>query len=144
MMSETDQDSMMKALADQMAEASFYENAPVRFLEAWKKGVELIGPEFFMTRRPGLGAKDMPLASVDLIRDKWQACPDPDAVEAGLDVLSSGEAALLVAMCSFYNPEWGGGLMRHMGINGLADLASRLDLQERQIITDLLLNYTGW
>ena len=133
-----------RARAELALERAIGLQAPDRFLEAWLRGVGLVGLEFFETRRPGLGQKGVPLKSLDLVRDKWQACPNPKAVEAGIGTLSHGEAALLAAMCSFYNSEWGGELLRQVGVNGLADLAAKLDHDAICVVSGLLESYTGW
>lgn len=49
----------------------------------------------------------------------------------------------LAAMVSFYIAGEGTAMLRHCGFEGLADLGC-LDLQRRQVISDLVLNYTGW
>jgi hypothetical protein len=58
-------------------------------------------------------------------------------------VLSSGERMFLAAMVSFYSGEDGGPLLRRCQFEGLCDLGG-LDLQRRQVIADLVMNYAGW
>ncbi len=113
--------------------------APTRFLAAWIVGVSIIGEEWFTQ-----GKSAVKPASLDQATDKWQLIPNWDLVSERISVLSSGEAALLAVMCSFYNSEWGGELMRNMGIQGMADISGTLDLRERKVLSELLLNYTGW
>ena len=49
----------------------------------------------------------------------------------------------LSAMVSFYNAREGAAMLRRCGFEGLSDLGG-LDLERRQVISDLMLNYTGW
>ena len=60
-----------------------------------------------------------------------------------LDVLSGGQRMFLSAMVSFYNAREGGSMLRRCGFEGLSDLGG-LDLERRQVIADLVLNYSGW
>jgi len=117
-----------------------YQQAPEAFLAAWLKGVKVIGEDWF-THNPQFSE---PASSLDQVRDKWQAIPDYQLINERIGVLSGGEAALLAAMCSFYNSEWGGQLLQDLGIQGLADLSAKLDLPENRIVADLMINYTGW
>ena len=117
-----------------------YAQAEGVFLAAWVRGVKLIGQSWF-TANPRFCEK---APHLDQVTDKWQVIPKADVIDERIGVLSSGEAALLAAMCSFYNTEWGGQLMQDLGIQGLADLSAKLDLHGNRIIADLMLNYTGW
>ena len=101
------------------------------FLSAWCAGIELAGGQFFGDGS-GRGAT------------KWELAPIYDMVYAALGWLSSGEAAFLAAMYSFYNANTGGEMLRTLEINGLADLAARLDAPRRRVLADLLISYTGW
>jgi hypothetical protein len=111
-----------------------FSNAPHAFFHAWKRGVELVGPELF-----GNGSQEC----LDLTVCKWDLCPNLEAIIDAIGVMSSGEKVFLAAMVSFYNAEEGGALLRRIGVYGLADLAG-LDLERRKIIADLILNYSGW
>jgi len=137
-------DSLRRAHAEIAIEGALSAQASARFLRAWLKGVRVVGPSFFEARRPGRGQTGDAVQSLDMVQDKWDVCPNPEAVEKGIDTLSHGEAALLAAMCSFYNPEWGSGLLRRVGVVGLADLASKLDRESREIVSELLETYTGF
>jgi hypothetical protein len=110
------------------------------FLCAWIKGVTVIGEGWF-THNPTFC---QPAPNLDHINNKWQVIPNYELINQKIGVLSGGEAALLAAMCSFYNAEWGGKLMNDIGIYGMADVSAKLDLNSRRIIADLMLNYTGW
>lgn len=117
-----------------------YDQAPGAFLAAWLKGIKVIGEGWF-TYNPQCCEK---APSLDQVCDKWQVIPDYELINQRIGVLSGGEAALLAAMCSFYNAEWGGQLLQDLGIQGLADISAKLDLAENRIVADLLVNYTGW
>ena len=114
--------------------------APGRFLAAWIAGIRIVGKICF-THNPSFTA---PASSLDAVTDKWQVIPDRDVVNERIGMLSSGEAALLAVMCSFYNAEWGGQMMQDLGIRGMADISAKLDLEANHLVADLLVNYTGW
>lgn len=63
-----------------------------RFLEAWKHGVDYLGPHLF---GPG---------SPETARNKNDLQPLNDAVDAGFEQESEGEEQFLAAMASFYDP----------------------------------------
>ncbi len=117
-----------------------YAQAEGVFLDAWVRGVKIIGEAWF-TANPRFCKK---APSLDQVTDKWQVIPNSELINERIGVLSGGEAALLAAMCSYYNAEWGGQLMQDLGLQGLADLSATLDLRGNRIIADLMLNYTGW
>ena len=126
---------MRQEIADQIAqEERHLVAAPHAFLEAWKRGVEIAGPQWFGDGTP---------EGLDHARSKWDLCPDLQRIHATLGVLSNGERLFLATLCSFYNAREGGALLAHCGFHGLADLGG-LDLQRRRVIADLLLNYDGW
>lgn len=113
------------------------------FLNAWKRGVELAGAQYF-TCRPQYGETLEPASSVAEASDRNQLAPDAEFIAEMIGVLSSGQRKFLAAMCSFYNADWGGDLLREQNVNGLADLSATLDSERRQIIADLLVSYYGW
>lgn len=122
-------------IVDQIAqEERHLAAAPHAFFEAWKRGVEIAGPQWFGDGVP---------AGLNRARSKWHLCPDLQRIRDALGVLSSGERLFLAALCSFYNAREGGALLGHCDFHGLADLGG-LDLQRRRVIADLLLNYDGW
>ena len=108
--------------------------APQAFFEAWKRGAEIAGPEWFGDGTP---------EGLQRAASKWDLRPKVLLLNDALDVLSGGQRMFLSAMVSFYNAREGGAMLRHCGFEGLSDLGG-LDLQRRQVITDLVLNYSGW
>ena len=76
-------------------------------------------------------------------KSKWDLRPDMLRLNDALGVLSSGERMFLSAMVSFYNAREGGAMLKRCHFNGLSDFDG-LDLPRRQVIADLLLNYSGW
>lgn len=118
----------------------FGSEAPDKFLSAWVAGVRIIGEGYF-THNPRYAE---PANSLNEVSDKWQLIPKWEFVEKSIGVLSGGEAALLAAMCSFYNSEWGDKLLHDLEIRGLGDVSGKLDVKERKILSDLMLYYTGW
>ena len=116
------------------AAQQFFAAAPQAFFDAWKRGVELAGPTLF-----GEGTRESFARAVD----KWDLCPNVDAIGEAIGAMSSGERVFLAAMVSFYNAEDGGVLLQRVGVHGFADLGG-LDLPRRRVIADLLLHYSGW
>lgn len=110
-------------------------SAPARFLEAWKRGVRLAGPQYF-----GMGS---PHADLGEAQSKWDLCPKMDLIDRAIGVMSSGEKVFLAALTSFYNAEDGGELLKRVHVQGLADFGG-LDLERRAVIAALIVNYTGW
>lgn len=136
---------MRKALQEQRERYdAHYQVAEARFLETWIKGVKLVGEAYFEHKAPVYGPDIPPAASLDEVSNKWQVKPNYDLINKSIGVLSGGEAALLAVMCSFYNAEWGGKLMQDLGLRGMADVASKLDLDGREIVGVLLMYYGGW
>jgi len=117
-----------------------YAQAESAFLTAWIQGIKIVGESWF-TFNPTFCEK---AERIEQVTDKWQVIPNFELINERIGVLSGGEAALLAAMCSFYNAEWGGKLMLDGGLLGLADLSGKLDLQGNRVIAELMLNYTGW
>ncbi|VFR55227.1 FIG01211190: hypothetical protein [plant metagenome] len=120
---------------DQLArEERHFVAAPQAFFLAWKRGVEIAGPEWF-----GDGTREgLQRATV-----KWDLRPNLLLLNDALGVLSGGQRMFLSAMVSFYNAREGAAMLRCCGFEGLADLGG-LDLERRQVIADLVLNYSGW
>ena len=108
--------------------------APQAFFEVWKRGVEIAGPQWF-----GDGTRE----GLNQAKSKWDLRPDMLRANDALGVLSSGERMFLSAMVSFYNAREGGAMLKRCHFNGLSDFDG-LDLPRRQVIADLLLNYSGW
>ena len=100
----------------------------------WKRGVEIAGPQWF-----GDGTRE----GLNQAKSKWDLRPDMLRANDALGVLSSGERMFLSAMFSFYNAREGGAMLKRCHFQGLSDFDG-LDLQRRQVIADLLLNYSGW
>lgn len=136
---------LRKQMQEQMARAQDHaEHAPARFLKAWLRGVRIAGKNCFGFQQPIYGDTIQPAQSLDEVTSKWQVCPILDVVEKVIGVKSSGERTLLAVMYSFYNTEDGAKLMDEVGIRGFADIASSLDLEARDVVAELLKNYTGW
>lgn len=115
-------------------ESAHFSVASSAFLSAWKRGVSLAGIRFF-----GEGTR----ADLDRAVSVWTLCPNVPLIDDAIGVMSSGEKVFLAALVSFYNAEDGGLLFERIGVRGLADLGG-LDLERREVIAALILNYTGW
>lgn len=116
-------------------ELEHFSSAPARFLDAWKRGARLAGPQFFGTRRSH--------ADLCEAQSKWDLRPQMDLIERAIGTMSSGEKVFLAALTSFYNAQDGGELLKRVHVQGLADFGG-LDLERRDVIATLILNYTGW
>ncbi|MDA8454324.1 hypothetical protein M4R22_06080 [Acidovorax sp. GBBC 3334] len=108
--------------------------APEAFFQAWKRGAEIAGHEWFGDGTP---------EGLQQATSKWDLRPNLLAVGDALDVLSGGQRMFLSAMVSFYNAREGAAMLRRCRFEGLADFGG-LDLPRRQVIADLVLNYVGW
>ena len=117
-----------------MRETRHFERAPEAFFEAWKRGAEIAGPEWF-----GDGTRE----GLRRAASKWDLRPNLLMLNDALGVLSGGQRMFLSAMVSFYNAREGAAMLKRCGFEGLADLGG-LDLERRQVIADLVLNYSGW
>jgi len=115
-------------------EERHFATAPQVFFEAWKRGVEIAGPQWF-----GDGTRE----GMSQAQSKWDLCPDVQRINKAIGVLSGGERMFLAAMVSVYDDRKGGAMLKRCGFHGLADFGG-LDLERRRVIADLLLNYGGW
>lgn len=111
-----------------------FAQAPEAFFQAWKHGVELAGPQWFGNGTPE-GLQDA--------TNKWDLRPKMLLLNDALGVLSGGQRMFLSVMVSFYNAAEGAAMLRRCGFEGLSDLGN-LDLERRQVIAELVLNYHGW
>ena len=75
-----------------MREEQHFAAAPQAFFEAWKRGVEIAGPEWF-----GDGTRE----GLNQAKSKWDLRPNMLQLNDALGVLSSGERMFLSAMVSF-------------------------------------------
>jgi len=122
------------AFAKMREHREFFASAAGRFFEAWKRGVELARPHYF-----GDGTKEGLAAATD----KNDLAPDLKRISDALGVLSHGEVIFLVSMYAFYNDKTAAKLWSDAGVKTIGDL-SALDLERRQVIADLIVNYVGW
>lgn len=127
--------SLPQDVLDQIArEILHFDNAPSAFLEAWKRGVQIAGVEWF-----GDGTHE----GLQNAKSKWELRPNVLRLNDALGVLSSGQRMFLSAMVSFYNASEGGAMLKRCQFEGLADLGG-LDLERRKVIAELTLHYHGW
>lgn len=132
-------DSISPAELEQMRreqdeEYEHFAAAPKKFFEAWRQAVLVAGPQFF-----GDGTKAGALAATD----KWALVPRSEHISEAFGVLSSGQKVFIAALFSFYNSADGAVLWKRADMRGLADLGN-LDLGNRRLIAELILNYSGW
>lgn len=104
-----------------------------RFLRAWKRGVEFLGPPLFGPGTPRTA------------RDKEALCPIRERVEAEFAKESGGEEQFLAAMVSFYDPVWGEELAARIDCyKSVCGLTYNFDHDRMEILCELLRNYQGW
>lgn len=106
------------------------------FLEAWVESVKLAGPSLF-----GNGADP------DLAQSKWDLEPNLNAIRRRITTMSTGEAAFVAAMTSFYSEADGLELLQHANHqfpSGLRSLATSLDSDRRSMIALLFATFPGW
>ncbi|MFU4587720.1 hypothetical protein ACM72B_30275 [Pseudomonas aeruginosa] len=127
--------SLPQDALDQIArEILHFDHAPAAFLEAWKRGIQIAGVEWF-----GDGTHE----GMRQAETKWELRPNVLRLNDALGVLSGGQRMFLSAMVSFYNAQEGGAMLKRCQFEGLADLGG-LDLERRKVIADLVLHYDGW
>ncbi|QVX40770.1 hypothetical protein J4H89_23585 (plasmid) [Ralstonia solanacearum] len=127
--------SLPQEALDRIAlEQSHFAQAPLAFFEAWKRGAEIAGAEWFGDGTP---------EGLQQANSKWDLRPNLQRLNHAFGVLSSGQRMFLAAMVSFYNAHDGAKLLKRCGFEGLSDL-NGLDLGRRKVVADLLLYYNGW
>lgn len=103
------------------------------FLNAWKHGVDFLGPHFFGPGTP------------ETASCKEELQPLKEIVNAAFEQESEGEEQFLAAMVSFYDPAWGEELASRIECHkSLCGLTYDLDHECTEIVCELLLNYEGW
>jgi hypothetical protein len=111
-----------------------FAQAPEAFFQAWKRGAQIAGHEWF---------GDGTCEGLQRAIEKWDLRPNLLRLNDALGVLSGGQRMFLAAMVSFYNSREGGAMLRRCQFQGLSDFGG-LDLERRKVLADLLLNYSGW
>jgi len=103
------------------------------FLQAWKEGVELVGPHLFSCR-----------ARTPQDAVHWrELVPDLDKMRKALPNKSKGEACLMACMASLFNDEEGQKLLNKAGAT-FGSLPMAMGERSRHIVAKLLLTYRGW
>ena len=117
-----------------------YKTAPDRFLEAWKRALRKVGrPELFYDASGSNRQVD-----IDGATHKSHLTPDFNKINQFIDVASHGEAVFLAVLYSFYNQDQADQLIDRCGNPSLAYLARRLHFDHLEILSELMLNHTGW
>ena len=107
-----------------------------RFLEAWKKGVLLLGPDLFH-QESDEGVQDA--------SDKNLLRPDHEKIRTNLDCFSHGQLVLLFSMLSFFNTRSGYEYFEEAGLNPTpGECAAVLDFEATEVLSELVMNYGGW
>lgn len=119
--------------SETIAEIAWGNVRPKRFLAAWKKGIKLVGEEYFK-----LSGK------VEDATDKEDLRPDKDMIEHALYRISRGHAVFLAALYSFYDSQTGQKYLEQLGYPNISDIAGSLDRKYLEVIAELFINYSGW
>ncbi len=109
-------------------------HAKNRFLSAWKAGIKIVGPEFFVVKSK----------TIETATDKWQLEPNLEFMKNAMSVHSHGLQVLLGLMYSFYDSAEGQKLLEKANAANLVDALSVLDFESRDVVAELWLNYSGW
>lgn len=104
------------------------------FVVAWKKGIQIVGVEFF----------NIKASSLDAAQKKWQLEPNYTFIQSTMGGYSHGKQVLLAMMYSFFNPEDGQKLLEKTQAPNFVQALSVLNQDARQIISELWLHHTGW
>lgn len=127
--------AFQQAIKESNRARSHYENAPERFLKAWKKAVEIIGPAYFHCQST---------EACTAATSREQLRPDNKTINHYLDVCSVGQGIFIGAVVSFFNGDWGAEICNRFGYTGIGDVANRLELNELEVVVELMLSHTGW
>lgn len=133
------QEMANQMIARSAREMSYYAQAPVHFLDAWKDAVAIAGADLFTAERK----YEKPAKLAETL-SKWQLIPDLAAIQKYTGYCSVGEGVFVGALVCFYNGQLGEEILHLYGINGMGEVARRLDLEHVKILTRLMLHYTGW
>lgn len=110
--------SLPEDVLDQMAlEQAHFDAAPQAFFEAWKRGAQIAGHEWF-----GDGTRE----GLQRATTKWDLRPNMLMLNDALGVLSSGQRMFLSAMVSFYNSREGGAMLKRCGFEGCPTSAASI------------------
>ncbi|ANN97210.1 Uncharacterised protein [Legionella pneumophila] len=104
------------------------------FVTAWKKGIKIVGVEFF----------NIKASSLDAAEKKWQLEPNYTFIQSAMGGYSHGKQVLLAMMYSFFDPEDGQKFLEKTQTPNFVQTLSILNPESRQIISELWLHYTGW
>ena len=127
--------AFQEAIQETVRVRNHYANANERFLAAWKKAVEMIGPQYFHCKN---------LEALKATINREQLRPDNSAIESYINVCSVGQGVFIGAVISFFNGDWGSEICSGFGYSGIGDVANRLELNELEIVVELMLSHTGW
>lgn len=105
-----------------------------RFLRAWRQSVAIVGVRFFGTGKAG---------DMEKVASKWDLVPRLSTIRHGVGTLECTEQMFLSALLSLYNPHEAVRLRQQCGLTDFLDL-NLLDPVRRQLLSELLLNSTGW
>lgn len=114
-------------------EEAHFSQAPAAFFHAWRRGVRLAGIELF-----GNGTEHG-FAKANNLSDLRPRLMD---INDAIRLMSASQKVFLAAMVSFDNPDEGAVLLRRVEFHGLSNFG-RLGLEQRRVLTALILNYTS-
>ncbi|HAU0334624.1 TPA: hypothetical protein JBF52_15180, partial [Legionella pneumophila] len=95
------------------------------FVTAWKKGIKIVGVEFF----------NIKASSLDAAEKKWQLEPNYTFIQSAMGGYSHGKQVLLAMMYSFFDPEDGQKFLEKTQTPNFVQTLSILNPESRQIIS---------
>ena len=105
-----------------------------RFLIAWREAVMLIGVQLFGTGR---------IVEVASVTSKWDLAPRLQSMRSCVGAMECPDRMFLCAVLSLYNPQEAIRLRQLCGLTTFFD-RDVLDPVRQELVSELLLNSTGW
>jgi len=115
----------------------------LKFLNAWKKGVKLIGHVFFKLPAE-VNYYYNTESFINSVTSREQLHPNWRAIGIGLKAMQAHHQIFISMMYSFYNHKDGQRLLKAIGFPNFIDALRRLETEEKEIIEELARNDYGW
>ncbi|MDP3560975.1 MAG: hypothetical protein Q8R83_02205 [Legionellaceae bacterium] len=105
-----------------------------KFVTAWKKGIRIVGEEFFKIKA----------SSLDKAEKKWQLEPNYFFIQENIWTYSHGKQVLMGMMYSFFDSEDGQKILEKAKTPNFVQALNVLDEQAREIVYQLCQHQAGW
>lgn len=127
-------ESLQSIWDNYVLEELYGENKEKQFLQAWKKGVKLAGREFFVIQSRNISSAT----------SKWDLTPNFEVIEQTLGGYNHGKQVLVALMYSFYDAIEGQRFLQRAGTPNIVDAVNCLDTNDKHLVIEMLLTYSGW